>query len=190
MFVFSQSSLILHDHESVHTKTRRFQEYEFVLQPFLHLYLVNSTIASGTDEFNINSLQKFKPSTCNPFPTDDGRFNAGTHADLQIHIWQFTLREKVGDNLSSDTFFFINISCRNSLISEVALFSWYREQTNWITATTEEHSKDSDWNSPKSRISVDSSVFFSSVWNTFFCQFETNSWESHNLILHLGQEQT
>ena len=72
--------------ESVHTKSRRFQEDEFVLQPFLYLHLVNSTIASFTDEFNINSLQKFKPSICNPFPTDDGRVNAGAHADFQTNV--------------------------------------------------------------------------------------------------------
>ena len=85
--MFSQSSLILNEHESVHTKFARLQKDEFVLQSFLHLYLVNSTIASGTDEFNMNSSQKFKPSMFNPVPIGDGRFNTGTHADFQINVW-------------------------------------------------------------------------------------------------------
>ena len=50
----------------------------------------------------------------------------------------------------------------------------------------------SDGNSPKSRISVNLPVFFSSFWNAFFCRFERNYWHyialHHNLILHLWQE--
>ena len=85
--MFSQSSLSLPEHEFVNTKFTRLQEDEFVLQPFLHLYLVNSTIASGTGEFNMNSLQNFKPSICNSFPINNGRFSTGTHADFQINLW-------------------------------------------------------------------------------------------------------
>ena len=73
---------MLHEQESVHTKFAHLQEDQFILQPFLHFYLVNSTIASGTDELNMNSSQNFKLSICNPFPIGDGRFNTGTLAHL------------------------------------------------------------------------------------------------------------
>ena len=81
----TQLSLILPEHESVHTNAH-LQENEFVLQPFLHLHLVNSTIASGTDEFNMSSSQNFPSSFCYPFPVGDGRFNTGIHADFQINV--------------------------------------------------------------------------------------------------------
>ena len=64
-----------------------------------------------------------------------------------------------------DTFFFVNISYRNSLIFEVFLFSWHREQANWMAATTDKHSKESDGNSPRLRISVVNSSAFFCVWN-------------------------
>ena len=72
--MFSQPSSTLHKRESVRTKFPRWQEDEFVLKPFLQLYLVNSMMTSGTDEFNTNSSQNFKPSVCHPFPIGDGRF--------------------------------------------------------------------------------------------------------------------
>ena len=74
---------MLHEHESVHTNVC-LQEHEFVLQPFLHLPLVNSMIAFGTDEFNMNSSQNFPSSICHPFPVGDCRFNTGIHADFQM----------------------------------------------------------------------------------------------------------
>ena len=93
--MFSQSSLILHEYESVHIKFAHLQEDEFVLLPFLDLYLVNSTIASGADEFNMKSSQNFRPSICNPFPIGDSRFNAGTHPDFQMFDSSLCADEKL-----------------------------------------------------------------------------------------------
>ena len=78
----------------MNTKLAHLQEDEFVLLPFLHLYLVNSTIAPAADEFNMNSSQNFKPTICNPFPTGDNRLNAGTHPDFQMFNSSFCADEK------------------------------------------------------------------------------------------------
>ena len=125
-------------------------------------------------KFKFSSSQIFPSSICRPFSIGDGRFNIGTHADSQIYVWYFPLRRrktkasKVDGNRYPDKLFFVNNSCHSSLIFEVSLFSWYRQQTIWIVATTEEHSKENDGNSRNSCISVNSSVFFSNFLNAFF----------------------
>ena len=156
-------------------KFARLQEDEFVLQPFLHLYLVNSTIASVTDEFNMNSSQKFKRLCSIQFQlvmahmlTSKQMFDSSLCADQKLKHpswWQ---------SISRPILF-----CKYFISQFIDTWSWFVllvQRANELNSGNHRSAfKESDGNSPKSRISVNLPVFFSSVWNAFFCWLPTES---------------
>ena len=92
----------------------RRHEEEFVLQHFLQLHWVSSTIISGTEAFNISCCRNYPASLYQPLFSGDGSSITGLQADFQIKHWYFALRKcktnesNVGGSLFPVMFFCVN----------------------------------------------------------------------------------